>query len=613
MFSPPTIPSSTSAKAPSSSSPHHIITIHLSTHPPQTPLGIILAPSKLFTDNEYHHNHHHNHHHSHSHYPQKQTTNITMHDVSHYNPQNSTTIVLVGYTRHNHKMGPIQKSNLVRIGDVLVEINGVSVRNMSFRRVLDLLKCFVYGGMNPNGGGNNGGMMNSGIGNGVLTGNSGGAGTGGIGMNSNSGSGTNLNMMGAALTSIAFEDGRQYYAKYGPKIHPNAGGDLLNSYSLNNQWNLTKENTLYMFHSWIDRARLRREEEKGGGSGGGGGDGMSVDHDMNDIQPQVHFEDHHADSNHKNNNNNNNQQNTLFVQYEIKCHLKIKQNNQEEEETTWSVWKRYSEIKELDQHLRKTFHWSMEGTSTAGGVVDGITAISTMGGIGVSTTNTNNSMSTPGVQFPSSNVLQFAMYGPTHPKFVQKRKHELELYWRKLQNYVDGVFDFGDPTSSHRYSYKMADFLNVKREYFQPKRLNSGIMNHITGGNNSTGGGFSVSAGSRPSVIRVESNGGGGNGGLGGEGNHLDGSNVSILSNSVDGRGVATVGGGGGGGSVNGATGSQAANSGSENRSLERSLERSIASGPGGSLVSGLGGKKKKKRKKLAAKSAYQRRLMEDL
>lgn len=564
---------------PSSSTPqssHHIvpITIHLSTHPPQTPLGIILAPSKLFHDYEHHH-----HHHSQQSQSQSQNKNNTHHPTinNHFNPQNSTTIILVGYTRHNHRTGPVQKSNLVKIGDVLVEINGVSVRNMSFRRVLDLLKCFVYGGNNGNGIGMNSNRIgNGGAGTGVV-----GIGMSGMSGGGKSGSGSNLNMMGAALTSVAFEDGRQYYAKYGPKQYP-GGGELSN-----NQWNLTKENTLYIFHSWIDRARLRQAEEKEER------DDFSMDHDIH--QSQVHFEDHGLiENNNSHIHKHKKNKPTVFVQYEIKCHLKIKQNNQEEEETKWSIWKRYSEIKELDSHLRKTFHWSMEG-SGAGGVV-GVGDISAIGGIGSTST-------TSGIQFPSSNVLHSAMYGPIHSKFVQKRKNELEVYWRKLQNNVDGVFDFGDPTSSHRYSYKMADFLDVKREYFQPKRLNSGIMNHITG-NNSTGGGFSVSAGSKPSVIRVDS--GGGSGG-GGEGNHLDESTVSILSNSADGKAVVVAGGGAGGSSLHGATSSQAANSATGNKSAE-----SLASGPG-SVVSGLGGKKKKKRKKLAAKSAYQRRLMEGI
>ena len=500
------------------------------------------------------------------------------HNDEQFNPQNSKTIVLVGYTRHNHKMGPIQKSNLVRLGDVLVEINGVSVRNMSFRRVMDLLKCLVYGGSgNPNGEKN--GMYNE---------------------NNNSGS----SHRAVTLNSLAFEDGRMYYYTHfdnqemrntfntdalsllsggiigGGNTNTNGASGENNSaiFHANKQWNVARENVLYSFSSWIQRARLRQEEEEEEPRSSPqsptqqSSDGVGLN-EMN-MNPQVRFEepDLHLDSsfddittsaantqtNDTNSNNKDRRKPNAYVQYEIKCVLKIKQNNQEEEETTWSIWKRYSELKKLDEHLRKTFHWSMES-----------------------------------IKFPSSNLVRSVMYGSIHSKFVQKRKNELEYYWKELCCDVDGLFDFGDPHSSHRYSYKMAEFLDLKREYFQPRLIGPG------GGGT---GAVSVTS-SKPNVIQVE-------GAM-----MMDESSLSMLSNSADGggnngggvaQGEASSGqlSGGGSGGVGGGGGANKSTTG----------DMSVTSESGVLSTNGLAsGKKKKKRKKVVAKSAYQRGLMDDL
>jgi len=173
-----------------------------------------------------------------------------------------------------------------------------------------------------------------------------------------------------------------------------------------------------------------------------------------------------------------------------------------------------------------------------------------------------------GILFPTTHVFRSVFYGSTHSKFVQKRKSDFERYWGRLQD-VDGLFDFGDPSSSHRYSYMMAEFLDVKREYFQPRITSTNGHGH--------GGGSSASVGSRPNVIQIE-----------GEDSNFDGSTVSILSNSAAGKTNSSEG---------------------QDQDLVKSSDMSIASQ---SILSGVG-KKKKKRKKVAAKSAFERRLMDDL
>jgi len=86
-------------------------TVNLENHQPQTPLGLLLAPLV-----------------SHGHPPQE----------SHYT-------ILIGWTRPYNKLGIVQKSGQIRIGDRLVEINGISVRNWTFEKIIRVLRCFDDG------------------------------------------------------------------------------------------------------------------------------------------------------------------------------------------------------------------------------------------------------------------------------------------------------------------------------------------------------------------------------------------------------------------------------------------------------------------------------------
>lgn len=86
-------------------------TVNLENHQPQTPLGLLLAPLV-----------------SQGHPPQE----------SHYT-------ILIGWTRPYNKLGIVQKSGQIRIGDRLVEINGISVRNWTFEKIIRVLRCFDDG------------------------------------------------------------------------------------------------------------------------------------------------------------------------------------------------------------------------------------------------------------------------------------------------------------------------------------------------------------------------------------------------------------------------------------------------------------------------------------
>ena len=105
-----------------------IVTIDLTKHPPNIPLGMLLAPSNTTT-----------------------TTALT--SSNHSSPTSSNIVLVSGWqhdtsTNNNNsygasrrrQLGPIQRSGLVRLGDRLVRINGKDVTDWTFREVMDALK-----------------------------------------------------------------------------------------------------------------------------------------------------------------------------------------------------------------------------------------------------------------------------------------------------------------------------------------------------------------------------------------------------------------------------------------------------------------------------------------
>lgn len=86
-----------------------VITVDLSSQPPQTPLGIILAP---------------------------------LNSPSLSSPIQSKHTIVIGWSRPYNRLGLLQTSGMVRIGDRLVAINNVDVREWTFEKVISVLKCF---------------------------------------------------------------------------------------------------------------------------------------------------------------------------------------------------------------------------------------------------------------------------------------------------------------------------------------------------------------------------------------------------------------------------------------------------------------------------------------
>jgi len=95
------------------------ITVDLTEHQPNCPLGLLLAP--LITNST-----------------RSPTTTTT-------SPLQSHHTILIGWTRPYNKLGLVQKSGQVRIGDRLAEINDVSVRQWNYEKIIRVLRCFDDG------------------------------------------------------------------------------------------------------------------------------------------------------------------------------------------------------------------------------------------------------------------------------------------------------------------------------------------------------------------------------------------------------------------------------------------------------------------------------------
>jgi len=124
------------------------------------------------------------------------------------------------------------------------------------------------------------------------------------------------------------------------------------------------------------------------------------------------------------------------VCYEIHCELVVRHYQGYDETISFSVWKRFSEFKELHQGLKEKFEWQIDG------------------------------LTQKGLKFPSNKVMQSIVYGQLSERFMDSRRHELQDYWSTLQT-CSQLFDFGDP-SSHRYSQDIALFLDVEKHLHSP-------------------------------------------------------------------------------------------------------------------------------------------------
>ena len=292
-----------------------VVTINLSDHPPNVPLGVLLAPACP-------------------------TYTIT--------PEESTLTILARWERlpesEGGGLGPIQRAGQVRLGDRLVKINNVDVRARSFRQVMDMLKSMVHGSTRDGEGDATGKRKN--------------------GRNKKENK-NNFAKSAPRLQSLSFEvvssagpasfrqerrRVRQQYSQE-PNGNSNGGGhhhgeaasssaalfDKPLSSPSRGGWgnrNASSGNgssgRLYMFSSTIQRARIHSpsenlEEEE--------------DDDFNDAGGPC-------------------------IEYEIVCRLSIRS----QEERVRSVWRRYSAFKSLDGKLRQAYGWQIDALKDGWGL-----------------------------------------------------------------------------------------------------------------------------------------------------------------------------------------------------------------------------------------------------
>lgn len=291
-------------------------------------------------------------------------------------PERSTTILVAGWSR-GQKLGPIQKMSNVRIGDQLVQINQTNIKGtLNFRQTMDLIKIMIYDTDDA-----------------AFISSSGRFERGKIGAFS------------TRLKSLGFEPNPYRLS------HQSAQGQINTTTGMASSrlsWSIMKNGQLYAFQSSIQRVRRKQEEHK-------------------------QDEENHCDADVGE-----------FVEYEIACRLVVKQiatgkrlkriMEDGEMERTWSVWKRYSDFKSLDNKLRQNYGWHMK--SINGGW---------------------------GVDFPGTHMFSMVLFGNMSLHFVKQRRKEFQSYWKSLQE-CEELFDFTDPTS-HRFSRDIATFLDIDRQF----------------------------------------------------------------------------------------------------------------------------------------------------
>ena len=436
-----------------------IVTINLSTHPPKTPLGILLAPSFIP----------HN----------SLSTNSAYNSANNNNNNNGSNNItlLAGWehlptpTTQQPQLGPIQRSGLVRLGDRLVQINGKDILDIPFPQVMETLRRFLTKGT--------------------------------------------LKSMGFATTSSSSS------RRNSREWNPGADCEYVGSSSIVGESSLRwHERRGYSFTSFVNRWRVMVENATTTTSSSN--DRMKdVDiEEREEEEEEDELEQHLNKEPYTNNNSNSNSNNNTasnqspttpprpYIQYEIQCHLSfhtksIRKNstssNNHANTYTWSVWKRYSEIRLLDVELRGMHGWQMDALEDGRGITfpreryletlwyDVYGAVNSYL-FGTSSSGTDDKddhvdgneyvKDTTTIQQHSSTIKC-----PYPTQFITKRQKELQSYWNTLMRLED-IFEFD--IHHPKYSKVMSSFLEV-----------DGILMKRSAA-------YSVASNRRPAVIREE-------------------------------------------------------------------------------------------------------------
>ena len=271
------------------------------------------------------------------------------------------------------RLGPIQRTGQVRLGDRLVRINNVDVTKKTFRQVMDLLKTMLYPDENkkPPAAAGTGTKKNKSGGGAILKLQSisfeAVPAAGPVGLQherqlmqqqQNGGGGGAIAGFGGGESSSLFDTSqsptRGSSGGFGP-LHNSSAGKL------------------YSFVSSVRRARIHNPTEELEETDNGGDDGP-------------------------------------YVEYEVVCYLTVRSYGKftaglsagpggagSGEEIVWSVWRRYSAFKELDAKLRESHGWQIDALNDSWGL-----------------------------RFPGGHVVHAWIIGNQDPGFVESRRAELE-------------------------------------------------------------------------------------------------------------------------------------------------------------------------------------------
>lgn len=361
-----------------------LVTIDLTTHPPQTPLGMLLAPSA---------------------------------DAN--TPNNSTLVAGWEHLPEKHSnttLGPIQRSGMVRLGDRLVRINGRDVTDWSFAEVMDTLRHFLSG--------EDGKRLKS---------------LGFAPRNSQEWSRHIHNRQDILLNVL--EDGRLVHEK--------------RSYSF----------ASYVTNNWrvvVDDDGAKEEDATYNG----------IEHD---IEEHLNKEPiHHSNSSYNPSSSSSNIKSPKpYIQYEIQCHLVFhtksfrKPSSSTNNTHVWSIWKRYSQFRELDTELRTMHGWQMNALEDGRGIVfpreryletfwyDVYYGVKSTF-FTVDDTNTTQHANRNDCPYPLS--------------FIVKRQKELTIYWSQLMR-IEEMFEFD--VHNHKFSNATASFLQVDQILLKRSQINT--------------------------------------------------------------------------------------------------------------------------------------------
>ena len=290
-----------------------VVTINLSDHPPNVPLGVLLAPAC----------------------PTYTTT-----------PEESTLTILAGWERlpesEGGGLGPIQRTGQVRLGDRLVRINNADVRARSFRQVMDMLKSMVHGSTKDEADAtakkNGRNKTNS---------------------KNNSAKST------PRLQSLSFEvvpsagpasfrqDQRRVRQQYSQEQNGNTNGS-------GHHYGEAASSSATLFDKPL------ASPSRGGwgnrnASSGNGNSGKLFSFSSTIRRARIHSPSENLE---EEEDDDFDDAGGPRIEYEVVCRLSIRS----QEERVWSVWRRYSAFKSLDSKLRQAYGWQIDALNDGWGL-----------------------------------------------------------------------------------------------------------------------------------------------------------------------------------------------------------------------------------------------------